>query len=148
MFDKIMKADLTFPSFMSEVCPSFIHNTSFLFIIIFISIVIIIIIFIFIVFIIITIITILIIQRARDVLSRMLVRDPSQRLGSGIGDAQELKEHPYFADVDWDGLYHGRVVSPWTPAVKDSLDTSQFDQEFTDLPPAGECCLLSLVVFL
>jgi len=38
---------------------------------------------------------------------------------------QELKEHPFFVDVDWDGLSAGRVTPPWTPTVVGSLDTSQ-----------------------
>lgn len=75
-------------------------------------------------------------QHARDVLSKLLVRDPRFRLGSGDGDALELKQHSFFVDVDWDGLYHGRITSPWTPTVNGSLDTSQFDQEFTSMHPA------------
>ena len=75
-------------------------------------------------------------QYARDVLVKLLVRDPRFRLGSGDGDATELKEHPFFNEVDWDGLYNGRIVSPWTPTVNGSLDTSQFDQEFTSMHPA------------
>jgi len=38
---------------------------------------------------------------------------------------QELKEHPFFVDVDWDGLSAGRVTPPWTPTVVGPLDTSQ-----------------------
>jgi len=90
MFDKIMKAELTFPPFMSPA--------------------------------------------AKDLLSKLLVRDPKSRLGSGERDAQELKEHPFFADVDWTNLALGRVPAPWTPTVAGSLDTSLFDQEFTSMP--------------
>jgi hypothetical protein len=94
MFEKIMKADLAFPPFMSET--------------------------------------------AKDLLSKFLIRDPKLRLGSGERDAIEVKEHTFFKDIDWDGLYHGRVVAPWTPAVVGSVDTSQFDQEFTSMNPAGK----------
>lgn len=91
MFEKIMKADLTFPPFMSE--------------------------------------------NAKSILSRLLVRDPKMRLGSCERDADELKEHPFFSDIDWVGLLAGRIPSPWTPHVSGSLDTSQFDQEFTSMLP-------------
>ena len=91
MFEKIMKAELTFPQFMSD--------------------------------------------RAKDLLGKLLIRDPKQRLGSGDRDALELKEHPFFAEIDWDGLLKGAVPAPWLPAVVGSLDTSQFDPEFTSMLP-------------
>ena len=74
-------------------------------------------------------------ESAKDILSKLLVRDPIKRLGSGEGDADELKQHPYFADIDWKNLEKGNVPAPWTPTVYGSLDTSQFDQEFTSMNP-------------
>ena len=32
----------------------------------------------------------------------------------------------------------GRVSPPWKPSVVGSLDTSQFDQEFTSMQPIGK----------
>ena len=74
-------------------------------------------------------------EGARDILSKLLVRDPKKRLGSGDGDADELKQHVYFADIDWKSLEKGDVPAPWAPTVYGSLDTSQFDQEFTSMNP-------------
>eukprot|EP00596_Hydrurales_sp_CCMP1899_P000776 CAMPEP_0119051196 /NCGR_PEP_ID=MMETSP1177-20130426/72895_1 /TAXON_ID=2985 /ORGANISM="Ochromonas sp, Strain CCMP1899" /LENGTH=551 /DNA_ID=CAMNT_0007030321 /DNA_START=447 /DNA_END=2105 /DNA_ORIENTATION=+ len=91
MFEKIMKAELNFPPFMSD--------------------------------------------DAKDLLGRLLIRDPKQRLGSGDRDAAELKEHPFFKDTDFKGLAEGRIPPPWTPTVMGSLDTSQFDLEFTSMLP-------------
>ena len=97
MFEKIMKADLSFPPHVSE--------------------------------------------KAKDLLSHLLVRDPKQRLGSGDQDAEELKCHPFFRDVAWTDLYDGKVQPPWTPTFVGSLDTSQFDQEFTSMMPIGKRAL-------
>ncbi len=69
-------------------------------------------------------------------LSKLLVRDPRLRLGSGETDAEELKTHPFFIEIDWQRLYEGKIKSPWTPTVLGSMDTSQFDQEFTSMAPA------------
>lgn len=77
-------------------------------------------------------------QNAKDLLSRLLVRDPKLRLGSGDTDASEIKEHPFFIGTDWVALEAGQIVSPWTPLVAGSLDTSQFDQEFTSMMPIGK----------
>lgn len=70
---------------------------------------------------------------AKDILRRLLVRDPLARLGSGPGDAAELKSHPFFGHIDWKAVLEGRVEVPWVPVVRNSADTSQFDTEFTTM---------------
>ena len=40
---------------------------------------------------------------ATDLISKLLAKDPSKRLGSQRG-AEEIKEHPFFADIDWDKM--------------------------------------------
>jgi classical protein kinase C len=70
-----------------------------------------------------------------------LIRDPKLRLGSGERDAVELKEHVFFRDIDWTRLSAGNVIPPWSPQVAGSLDTSQFDAEFTSMAPTGELCV-------
>jgi hypothetical protein len=57
------------------------------------------------------------------------------RLGSGERDAQEIKEHPFFHDVNWAALATGKLPPPWVPTIAGSLDTSQFDEEFTSMMP-------------
>jgi serine/threonine protein kinase len=39
-----------------------------------------------------------------SLIAKLLNRNPIKRLGSGPGDAQEIKDHPFFADIDWDKL--------------------------------------------
>lgn len=38
---------------------------------------------------------------ARDLIFKLLNRNPKKRLGAGERDADELKEHQFFKDVDW-----------------------------------------------
>ena len=38
-------------------------------------------------------------ENLKDLLKQLLKRIPTQRLG--INGAQEIKEHPFFEDVDW-----------------------------------------------
>lgn len=59
----------------------------------------------------------------RDLIHRLLVKDPSERLQ----DAEEIMQHKFFAGVDWEGLMQRSVVTPYTPVVKDPTDTSHFD---------------------
>lgn len=64
---------------------------------------------------------------------QLLNRNPKHRLGA-THDARELKEHPFFADVDWDALVRKDVVPPFKPKLTSETDTSNFDPEFTDAP--------------
>lgn len=43
--------------------------------------------------------------------------------------------HPFFSDMDWPLLSSGKMPPPWIPRIASSLDTSQFDSEFTSMLP-------------
>ena len=66
----------------------------------------------------------------RNFVKGLLNRNPRHRLGAN-GDADELKKHPFFSDVDWDALSKKNVVPPFKPKLKSELDVSYFDPEFT-----------------
>ena len=60
---------------------------------------------------------------AQNLLAGLLHRRPEERLGShGI---KEIQNHPFFASLDWEALYHKRVPPPFLPAcVDDNWDLS------------------------
>lgn len=70
-----------------------------------------------------------------SILHRLLTRDPTKRLGAGPTDADEIKAHPFFRDVNWDDMFHKRVPPPFIPTLKNPSDTSWFDTEFTSEKP-------------
>lgn len=82
------------------------------------------------------------VQHAKNLLSKLLIRDPKLRLGSGEKDALEVKEHPFFQDMDWVSLATGKMTPPWVPTIAGSLDTSLFDDEFTSMLPVGKGLVL------
>ena len=51
-------------------------------------------------------------KEAAELLRRLLERNPNKRLGGSIKDAQEIKEHPYFKDVDWNKMYNKEIKPP------------------------------------
>ncbi|GAM27428.1 hypothetical protein SAMD00019534_106040 [Acytostelium subglobosum LB1] len=55
---------------------------------------------------------------AKDLLQKLLC-EPERRLTS-----QELKAHPYFADIDWDNIKN--ITPPFIPQVKSESDASYF----------------------
>jgi len=67
-------------------------------------------------------------EKAKDLLSRLLIRDAFQRLGSHAKGTAEIKEHPWFQPIDWNELVRKRSKAPWVPPIKDSKDTSNFDE--------------------
>lgn len=73
-------------------------------------------------------------SRAVSLLRGLLTKDPRRRLGSGPNDAEDIKLHHFFTDTDWRALAKGEIAPPWNPPIQGSLDTSQFDDEFTSMP--------------
>lgn len=69
------------------------------------------------------------------ILQALLTKDPQQRLGSSERDAEEIMEHPYFQDVNFDDVLHCRIPAPYIPEISSEHDYSNFDQEFTSETP-------------
>ncbi|CAK9811268.1 Ribosomal protein S6 kinase alpha-5 [Anthophora plagiata] len=73
----------------------------------------------------------------RDFILRLLVKDPRQRLGGGLDDAKELKEHSFFKKAplpfSWESLERREISPPFVPRITHELDTSNFSDEFTKM---------------
>lgn len=72
----------------------------------------------------------------RNFVKGLLNRNPKHRLGA-VHDAKELREHPFFADINWSELQRKNVVPPFKPKLSSETDTSNFDPEFTNAPMTG-----------
>ena len=65
----------------------------------------------------------------RSILTRLLDRDVSRRLGHN--GAAEIKQHPFFAGMDWERVYHKEIPVEFIPNVQHGqLDTGNIDAEF------------------
>lgn len=73
--------------------------------------------------------------KAVSLITGLLDRDPAKRLGAGPTGPKEIKAHPFFDSINWADLEAKRVPAPWKPQLDNSLDTSNFDPEFTDMKP-------------
>lgn len=65
-------------------------------------------------------------DEAKSLLEQLLTREPDQRLG---GEA--VKEHPFFAGLNWDELFDKKIEPSFKPPVKSKDDISQIDSCFT-----------------
>jgi serine/threonine protein kinase len=69
-------------------------------------------------------------EDAKDIINKLLEKDPNKRLGTG--GLKEIKEHPFFASIDFDEILAQKVPAPFVPEVEDSQDVQNFDEEFTN----------------
>eukprot|EP01114_Cavostelium_apophysatum_P000508 TRINITY_DN1045_c0_g1_i1.p1 TRINITY_DN1045_c0_g1~~TRINITY_DN1045_c0_g1_i1.p1 ORF type:complete len:412 (-),score=123.08 TRINITY_DN1045_c0_g1_i1:231-1466(-) len=65
---------------------------------------------------------------AISLLEGLLTRDVDKRLGSN--SSADVKNHPFFKDIDWEKLEKREVEPPFKPKVKSDVDTSQIDSVF------------------
>jgi serine/threonine protein kinase len=68
---------------------------------------------------------------ARDLVGKLLQKDPAFRLGSGADDWKEIRVHGFFNGIDWDALLRKEIKPEWKPQLTGELDTGNFDEEFT-----------------
>ncbi|CAF1646768.1 unnamed protein product [Rotaria magnacalcarata] len=72
----------------------------------------------------------------RTVLEGLLQRDVDKRLGCMGRLAEEVKEHPYFKDIDWKQVYLLKLTPPLIPPrgevnAADAFDIGNFDEDDT-----------------
>uniref|UniRef100_A0A914QBW8 non-specific serine/threonine protein kinase n=1 Tax=Panagrolaimus davidi TaxID=227884 RepID=A0A914QBW8_9BILA len=72
---------------------------------------------------------------AQSLLRSLFKRNPQNRLGSGPEGIQQIKDHAFFANIDWIRLFKREIPPPFKPAVNTSDETVYFDSEFTKKTP-------------
>lgn len=45
-------------------------------------------------------------------MNQLLKKDPLKRLGASTNDAEEVKSHQYFKNVDWDDVLNKKITPP------------------------------------
>jgi len=71
---------------------------------------------------------------AKDLLARLLRKDPAKRLGSRMPkDLATIKNHRFFRKIDWKKLEAREMEPPIQPMITDPELAENFATEFTDL---------------
>ncbi|KAG8288455.1 Beta-adrenergic receptor kinase 2 [Homalodisca vitripennis] len=75
-------------------------------------------------------------RELRTLLEGLLMRDIDKRLGCRGQGADEVKEHPFFAGLDWQQVYIQKYTPPLIPPrgevnAADAFDIGSFDEEDT-----------------
>jgi len=71
---------------------------------------------------------------AKAHLQALLERDPNKRLGGGPGDGEEVKNHPFYSNIDWNATLARKATPPFKPSISKDGDVKYFDKEFVDMP--------------
>ena len=71
-------------------------------------------------------------QELRDVINGCVVRDPDGRL-----NGSQLRQMPFFADIDWEMAMNAQLESPWIPQIENEVDTRYFE-EYPELTKENE----------
>eukprot|EP01086_Lenisia_limosa_P014998 TRINITY_DN4694_c0_g1_i1.p1 TRINITY_DN4694_c0_g1~~TRINITY_DN4694_c0_g1_i1.p1 ORF type:complete len:396 (+),score=94.17 TRINITY_DN4694_c0_g1_i1:385-1572(+) len=64
---------------------------------------------------------------AKDLIKQLLTADLTKRIGNLRHGASDVKNHPFFASVDWKNIYRKRHRPPFVPRVAGEGDTSNFE---------------------
>lgn len=68
---------------------------------------------------------------AADLLTRLLDKNPSTRLGAGPSGVNEIKVHPFFEGIDWEAAYRRQLQPPpITPVRRLKTEKLSFEKVY------------------
>ena len=76
-------------------------------------------------------------KNAKDLIKKLLIIDPKERLGSGPDGSENIKKHPFFKGINWEDAYKRKIKPPFIPHLRNDTDLRYFDSMFTDEPING-----------
>jgi len=63
-----------------------------------------------------------------DLLENLLLLNPDERLGKGVKGSEDIKNHIFFKDINWDDVKARKLKAPIIPKLSDDVDSSNFSQ--------------------
>ncbi|CDS11010.1 hypothetical protein LRAMOSA03274 [Lichtheimia ramosa] len=73
-------------------------------------------------------------SEAKDLVARLLRKNPHLRLGARRKDMKTILSHGFFKDMDWAALLDRRVEPPIIPIITNPAAAENFDSMFTSEP--------------
>ncbi|EGR34797.1 protein kinase domain protein [Ichthyophthirius multifiliis] len=67
---------------------------------------------------------------AQNLISRLLVAEPTERLGYGNDGTTNVMQHPFFKEINWNMLNNMKIKSPLNLNIQKANDIRFFDNEY------------------
>lgn len=64
-------------------------------------------------------------DQCKNLIFCLLKKDPTKRIGAK--DENEIKNHPWFADINWTHLLEKKIKPDFIPVVGNAIDVANFD---------------------
>ena len=64
---------------------------------------------------------------AQDLIRKILVADPKERLGCMARADLDIRDHAWFDGYDFGALYRKEITPPWVPRISSPFDGSNFE---------------------
>mmetsp|Transcript_24926 Transcript_24926/g.37294 ORF Transcript_24926/g.37294 Transcript_24926/m.37294 type:complete len:714 (+) Transcript_24926:284-2425(+) len=75
-------------------------------------------------------------EDSKDLIQRLLVVNPANRLGNFSKADTEVREHSWFSEVSFVGLVQRDIRPPWIPDIRSPIDVSNYDNfDHIEKPP-------------
>ncbi|XP_063297679.1 serine/threonine-protein kinase N2-like [Pelobates fuscus] len=74
-------------------------------------------------------------RNSTSIIKQLLTKKVKARLGASKKDAQDVKEHPFFEQIDWAALLLKNVRPPFLPDIRGAEDVRNFSSAFTSEYP-------------
>ena len=72
-------------------------------------------------------------SECKSLIKELMNRDVHKRLGAGKRDMEEIKEHPFFKDVDWNAIYSREIPPPPIKPVRRAPKVVSLEKMFGKL---------------
>ncbi|EGR30983.1 protein kinase domain protein [Ichthyophthirius multifiliis] len=69
-------------------------------------------------------------KECMDIVIKLLQKNPEERLG--YKDVQDIKNHPFFKEINFDDLIQKKIQAPTIPKINNNKDVGNFESEFTE----------------
>lgn len=74
-------------------------------------------------------------SQCTDLVKKLCVKEPSERLPMKKGGTSRLKQHGWFKDFDWSDMKNLTMQPPYKPKVQNKKDIANFSAKKEDMPP-------------
>ena len=77
-------------------------------------------------------------ETAKDLIIKLLNIDPNLRLGSGHNGCDDIKNHEFFKNIDWNLALKKKLKPPFIPKIDDETDIKYFEKSLAETPIFSE----------